>query len=79
MTRARDHLYAYAPLRYHFRPRAAGDGHGYAQLSRFLAPPVLECLDDVTPSGPRFDDDADQKVVVHGIAAVDRMMAALWD
>ncbi len=79
MTRARDQLYAYAPLRYHFRPRAGGDGHSYGQLSRFLTRPVLDALDDVTPDRPQTQEGDGQPAGVHGIAAVDRLVAALWD
>ncbi|HEX2178709.1 MAG TPA: ATP-dependent helicase, partial [Actinomycetota bacterium] len=80
MTRARNHLYAYAPLRYHFRPTGRDDGHGYGQLTRFFTPAVLACLDASQSSRPA---PADSESVVGqsatGIAAVDRMVAALWD
>ena len=36
MTRAKDFLYVYFPLRYYHRRFALGDGHGYAQLTRFI-------------------------------------------
>ncbi|MCP4589131.1 MAG: ATP-dependent helicase [bacterium] len=36
MTRARDWLYVYFPLRYYHKRFALGDAHGYAQLSRYL-------------------------------------------
>jgi DNA helicase-2/ATP-dependent DNA helicase PcrA len=36
LTRARDMLYVYFPLRYYRRPRGQDDAHSYAQLSRFL-------------------------------------------
>jgi DNA helicase-2/ATP-dependent DNA helicase PcrA len=38
MTRARDRLYITFPLRYYHRKHSLGDGHSYAQLSRFLPP-----------------------------------------
>lgn len=80
MTRARDHLYAYAPLRYHFRPRGRDDSHGYGQLTRFFTPAVLESMQQVcsahreedlgmNAAGPTFE----------GMAAVDRLVEALWD
>jgi DNA helicase-2/ATP-dependent DNA helicase PcrA len=82
MTRARNHLYAYSPLRYHFRPAGRDDGHGYGQLTRFFTPGVLACLDSTQRSRPA-SRDPDGLVVegaeVSGIAAVDRMVAALWD
>jgi DNA helicase-2/ATP-dependent DNA helicase PcrA len=36
MTRAKDVLYIYFPLRYYHHRFGLGDGHGYAQLTRFL-------------------------------------------
>lgn len=36
MTRAKDHLYIYAPLRYYHAGSRMGDAHSYAQPSRFL-------------------------------------------
>jgi DNA helicase II / ATP-dependent DNA helicase PcrA len=40
MTRAKDMLYVYFPLRYYHRRGALGDSHSYAQLSRFLTEAV---------------------------------------
>jgi len=79
MSRARNQLYAYAPLRYHYRPAGRDDGHGFGQLTRFFTPPVLACMDSARSARgpePRETDAADP---VSGIDAVDRMVAALWD
>ena len=76
MTRARDRLYCYMPLRYH-HTRGHGDRHGYAQLSRFFTGPVLERMDreHTALASPREDG-----AVVHPqLAAVDDLVAALWD
>jgi DNA helicase-2/ATP-dependent DNA helicase PcrA len=40
LTRARDMLYVYFPLRYYRRPRGLDDAHSYAQVTRFLPPEV---------------------------------------
>ncbi|MFH0982501.1 MAG: 3'-5' exonuclease, partial [Planctomycetota bacterium] len=40
MTRARNWLYVYFPLRYYHQRFGLGDAHGYAQLSRYLSGPV---------------------------------------
>jgi len=40
MTRAKDMLYVYFPLRYYHRRFSLGDGHSYAQLTRFLPAPA---------------------------------------
>lgn len=80
MTRARDHLYTYAPLRYHFRPRARDDSHGFGQLTRFFTPTVLESMQDVCSA--RREEDSPIPVAgqaLEGMAAVDRLVEALWD
>ncbi|MEO0108552.1 MAG: ATP-dependent helicase, partial [candidate division WOR-3 bacterium] len=45
ITRARDHLYIVFPLRYYFKRYSAGDGHSYAQLTRFVTPEMLPMFD----------------------------------
>jgi hypothetical protein len=40
MTRARDVLYVYCPLRYYHRKTPLSDAHSYAQLTRFITPEV---------------------------------------
>ncbi len=45
MTRAKDFLYLYFPLRYYHRKAAFGDAHSYAQVSRFITPEVMKCLE----------------------------------
>ena len=45
LTRARDTLHLYAPLRYHHHPRARDDRHSWAQRSRFLDETALACCD----------------------------------
>jgi len=47
LTRARNTLHLYAPLRYHHHPRARDDRHSYAQRSRFLDEAALGCCDRV--------------------------------
>ena len=80
MTRARNHLYTYSPLRYHYRPNGRDDGHGYGQLTRFFTPAVLACLDSPRSPRPMADKSAPAGPdVASGIEAVDRMVAALWD
>ncbi|HEX2054814.1 MAG TPA: ATP-dependent helicase, partial [Actinomycetota bacterium] len=81
MTRARNSLYAYAPLRYHHRPTGRDDSHGYGQLTRFFTPAVLALLDaEGTPRNASLEaPDIFGGDPGEGIAAVDRMVAALWD
>jgi DNA helicase-2/ATP-dependent DNA helicase PcrA len=40
MTRAKDMLYVYYPLRYYHRRFGHGDNHTFAQLTRFMSPQV---------------------------------------
>ena len=77
MTRARDHLYGYFPLRYH---HTAGRGrlddrHSYAQPSRFLTQTVLDTLDRSGAAPPSPDRAADHQP----LADVDSMLLALLD
>jgi len=41
ITRAKDWLYIFFPLRYYFKRYPFGDGHSYAQRSRFLTEEIL--------------------------------------
>jgi DNA helicase-2/ATP-dependent DNA helicase PcrA len=72
VTRARDELHIYAPLRMHHHRRSGGsrsDAHGWAPKSRFLDDGVLATVDRV---GDVFDPPMP-------IAAVDHLVAALLD
>ncbi|MCH8148000.1 MAG: ATP-dependent helicase [Planctomycetes bacterium] len=46
MTRAKDRLHVYFPLRYYHAKYRRGDGHGFAQLSRFLVDKVRTCFEE---------------------------------
>ncbi len=54
VTRARDELYLYAPLRMHLHRMSADDRHGYAQLTRFLTPAAQAVCEpaEATPPEP---------------------------
>ncbi len=52
VTRARDELYLYAPLRMHLHRMAADDRHGYAQLTRFLTPAAQAACEPVQATPP---------------------------
>jgi DNA helicase-2/ATP-dependent DNA helicase PcrA len=74
VTRARDQLYLYAPLRLHHRRMARDDRHGYAQLTRFLAADALaQC--EITQAAPA----APVMPRVPALAAtVDAALDSLW-
>jgi DNA helicase-2/ATP-dependent DNA helicase PcrA len=81
LTRARDTLHVYVPLRYYHRKHERGDGHSYAQVTRFLPPPVRALFeetgttpDDGSPRGPGFGAERDPV----GVTAVDAFLDGLW-
>jgi DNA helicase-2/ATP-dependent DNA helicase PcrA len=45
VTRAKDRLYVVYPLRYYYKKHPMGDAHGYAQVTRFLAPEVRSLME----------------------------------
>jgi len=77
MTRAREMLHVYFPLRYYRRPRGLEDGHSYAQLTRFL-PRHIQDLFDRRTEHQAVDDDAAPSPVTGPAAGVDEFLAALW-
>ena len=80
LTRARNDLYAYAPLRYHHQHRGKKDKHGYAQLSRFLTPQVLATMDEEL-AGPIGGVDTVVPNLGRGrerLDALDAVVAGLW-
>ena len=74
VTRARDMLYLYAPLRMHHHRLARDDKHSYGQLTRFLgAAAQAECeLTQAAPARPALAPMAPLS------AAVDRELHSLW-
>jgi DNA helicase II / ATP-dependent DNA helicase PcrA len=48
MTRAKDWLYVYFPLRYYHRKGSMRDQHSYAQLTRFITPEVRSLFEERT-------------------------------
>ncbi|MEX1265158.1 MAG: ATP-dependent helicase [Actinomycetota bacterium] len=73
LTRARDALHVYRPMRYYRKPK--GDPHSYSQLSRFLEPPAVRSTFDEI--GPRIDA-AHEVVDLNGSVDVDAYLAGLW-
>jgi DNA helicase-2/ATP-dependent DNA helicase PcrA len=75
MTRARDALHVYFPMRYYRRPRGLEDPHSYAQLSRFLEhETVRSCFEPIAPTVELRDEAID----IGGTADVDAFLAGLW-
>ncbi len=74
VTRARDKLYLYAPLRMHHHRLGRDDRHSYGQLSRFLGPAALAHCEQIqaAPARPALAPMAPLSV------AVDRELQSLW-
>jgi DNA helicase II / ATP-dependent DNA helicase PcrA len=74
VTRARDRLYLYAPLRIHHHRAISNDRHSYAQLTRFLTPAALaHCeVTDAEPPPPLLTPLAPLG------SAVDSQLRELW-
>jgi hypothetical protein len=77
LTRARDVLEVYVPLRYHHKRHALGDKHSYAPVSRFLSP-IRDLFDEVAPA--TFGDElaADLNAGFSVADEVNISTAALW-
>ena len=74
MTRARDALHVYRPMRYYRKPK--GDPHSYSQLSRFLEPPaVRSTFEEISPA---VDANDAHVVDLTGTVDVDAYLAGLW-
>ena len=75
VTRARDHLYLYAPQRLHYHRRDRDDRHGFGQLSRFLDAGALDACDSVTAPAP-----APTLPPAGSLATrIDAALGSLWD
>lgn len=77
LTRARDVLSVYVPLRYHHK-RQSGDRHSYAPVSRFLSP--VRHLFDERSDGTAGDRDGeiDLSARVSVADEVDTITSSLW-
>ena len=64
LTRARDVLSVYVPLRYHHKRAGVGDRHSYAPISRFLAP--VRSLFDESSDGSGTDGHDREEASVGG-------------
>jgi len=56
VTRAKDWLYIVFPLRYYYKRFPMGDGHSYAQLTRFVPHDVAKLLERQGASSLEADD-----------------------
>jgi DNA helicase-2/ATP-dependent DNA helicase PcrA len=75
LTRARDNLYVYFPLRFYRRPRGKDDNHHFAQLTRFL-PEDIQSLFDRRTTGPAPQPMPTRTTPA---ASVDSLLSSLWN
>jgi DNA helicase-2/ATP-dependent DNA helicase PcrA len=75
LTRAKDMLYVYFPLRYYHRRFGLGDAHGLAQVTRFLAPQA-RALFATDRSRHALEDDSGGTET--GLAATQARLRRLW-
>jgi DNA helicase-2/ATP-dependent DNA helicase PcrA len=75
LTRAKNDLYVYFPLRYYHRRFGNEDPHSYGQLTRFL-PPKIRGLFDCSSLG--MADEDDDSVPVTAVGSVDSFLHKLW-
>ncbi|HEX8968590.1 MAG TPA: ATP-dependent helicase [Chloroflexota bacterium] len=73
LTRARDALYVYFPLRFYRRPRGLDDAHHFAQLTRFLPEAVQSLFDRRTAGVPLLPAAPASR------QPVDALLTALWE
>jgi ATP-dependent DNA helicase UvrD/PcrA len=78
LTRARNVLNVYFPLRYHRRPRGLDDAHGYAQLTRFLPPTVMGAFDREGDAPSPADAAGGREPTPLEVPAVDALLEKLW-
>jgi DNA helicase-2/ATP-dependent DNA helicase PcrA len=77
LTRARNDLCLYFPLRFYFRRHRLGDGHSFAQLTRFLPPELLHLFDQ-SSSARREAEVLVGDVETTDGEPVDAMLERLW-
>jgi DNA helicase-2/ATP-dependent DNA helicase PcrA len=75
MTRARDMLYIYFPLRYYHRKSRFSDTHTYAQLTRFITPDVRSLLEE-HGNQSAIEEDAPRGPT--GTGEIDSHLKRLW-
>jgi DNA helicase-2/ATP-dependent DNA helicase PcrA len=80
LTRARDALYVYVPLRYYRHPKSnLSDKHAYAQVSRFLPEDVRALFDSRIGDAAVADQLPEAATASRGPVAVESYLAALFD
>jgi DNA helicase-2/ATP-dependent DNA helicase PcrA len=76
LTRARDALHVYVPLRYYHRKTPLSDRHSYAQICRFLTDDVQALFERRTT---HVDEELEDLRVPVGPRSVDGSLRELWE
>lgn len=78
MTRAKDFLYIYFPLRFFFRRSGVSDRHGMAQLTRFITPDVRRLLEERAPEPAHSEEHSSAYGAGEAKAQLDEQLKNLW-
>jgi DNA helicase II / ATP-dependent DNA helicase PcrA len=77
LTRAKDDLSVYFPLRYYHRRMGTDDPHSYAQLTRFIGDDVRELFDQSALEGT--EDPALPETEHSGVQGITNFLADLFE
>jgi DNA helicase II / ATP-dependent DNA helicase PcrA len=78
LTRAKRDLRVYFPLRLYHRRNGFGDGHAYAQLTRFVSGPAYELFDKETHTDAATENVGERADVGGAPASVAAFLDDLW-
>ena len=77
MTRARDFLYVYFPLRYYYRRKGNTDQYGLARLTRFMTDEVRQLFEHCRPDSDTAPEDVPD-MDSSATADLDAFLKRLW-
>jgi DNA helicase II / ATP-dependent DNA helicase PcrA len=79
MTRARNALHVYFPLRYYHRGKPVVDAHSYAQLTRFIPPTIRRLFQEEGATANVPADLPSVPMPAGRAGGVDGFLRSLWD
>ncbi len=78
MTRAKDQLNIYFPMRYYHRKYRTGDAHTFVQLSRYLTAEVRKLLDERAPGDTVVSEGQVELAHVNPSKSIEHKLNQLW-